>query len=122
MHELAPIQIRGITIDPRKWKVSIDGVVVPLTSCQLRLLHLLASNAGRVLTRRQIIERIHGPDHEVTEHSVDVEVLALRKKLGSRRDVIQTKRGVGYYFDGQEHDGGACDTETVRRPNGTVRR
>lgn len=94
--DMTLIQIHGITIDPVKWKVVAGGEPIVLTVYQFRLLHLLATNAGRIFTRRQIIEHIHGPDQNVGEHSVDVEVLALRKKLGDHGCLIQTERGVGY--------------------------
>lgn len=82
MDNLAPVQIHGITIDAAKWKVLVEGVPVSLTSYQFRLLHFLASNAGRTLTRQQIIEHIHGLDYPVSERSVNVQVLALRRRLG----------------------------------------
>jgi len=100
MDKLAPLEIHGIIIDSRKWKVFVDNVEIPVTSYQFRLLHLLASNAGRILTRQQIIEHIHGPDHEVKEHTVNVEILSLRRRLGDHGHLIHTKRGVGYYFQG----------------------
>lgn len=95
---LAPVQIHGITIDPVKWKVFVEGVPVSLSSHQFRLLHFLASNAGRTLTRQQIIEAIHGLDCTVSEHSVNVQVFAIRRMLGDRGNLIQTERGVGYRF------------------------
>jgi DNA-binding response OmpR family regulator len=100
MEALALIELHGIAIDPRKWTVVVEGAVISLTSFQFRLLHLLAKNAGKVLSRRQIAGRIYGPDHEVevTEHSINVEICALRKKLGDHAQLIETKRGVGYCF------------------------
>lgn len=95
---LAPVQIHGIVIDPVKWRAFVDGVPISLTSHQFRLLHFLASNAGRTLTRQQIIECIHGWDAPVSEHSVSVHVFALRKILGDHGNLIQTERGVGYRF------------------------
>ncbi len=98
MDNLAPVQIHGITIDAAKWKVLVEGVPVSLTSYQFRLLHFLASNAGRTLTRQQIIEHIHGLDYPVSERSVNVQVLALRRRLGDLGRLIETERGVGYRF------------------------
>ena len=100
MNDVASVQIHGIAIDPAKWKVLVEGVPVPLTSDQFRLLHFLASNAGRTLTRQRIIEAIHGLDCPVSEHSVDVQVFALRRMLGDHGNLIETERGVGYRFRG----------------------
>ena len=80
---LALIQIHGIVIDPAKWEVLVEGKPLSLTSNQFRLQHFLASNAGKVFTRQRIIEAVHGPDYAVTEKSVDVQMVELRKKMGS---------------------------------------
>ena len=93
-----PIQIHGIAIDLAKWEAFIEGKPISLTSNEFRLLHLLASNPDRVFTRQQIINAVHGPDHPVTEHSVDVQMVALRRKLGEHGNLIQTEHGVGYRF------------------------
>jgi two-component system phosphate regulon response regulator PhoB len=99
---LIPIQIHGIAIDPAKWRVLVKGVPISLTSHQFRLLHFLASHAGRTFTRQQIIEGIHGLDYPVSEHSVEVQVCALRRILGDRGNLIQTKHGVGYRFQREQ--------------------
>ena len=96
--KLTLVQIHGITIDPGKWRVLVEGVPISLTSHQFKILHFLASNAGRTLTRQQIIEAIHGLDSTVSEHSVNVQVFALRKMLGDHGNLIRTERGVGYRF------------------------
>ena len=93
-----PIQIHGIVIDPAKWEVLVEGKPLSLTSNQFRLLHFLAGNAGKVFTRQRIIEAVHGPDYAVTERSVDVQMVELRKKLGNLGTLIQTERGVGFRF------------------------
>ena len=95
---LAFVQIHGIVIDPAKWEVLVEGKPLSLTSNQFRLLHFLASNAGKVCTRQRIIEAVHGPDYAVTERSVDVQMVELRKKLGNLGTLIQTERGVGFRF------------------------
>ncbi len=94
----APVQTHGITIDPAKWTVLVEGVPISLTSHQFRVLYYLARNAGKTLTRQQIIEAIHGLDSTVSEHSVNAQVFALRRVLGDHRNLIQTERGVGYRF------------------------
>ena len=93
-----PIQIHGIVIDPMKWEVLVDGTPTSLTSTQFRLLHYLARNAGQVFTRQQIIEAVHGPNYAVSEGSVDVLIVKLRRALGNLGTLIQTERGVGFRF------------------------
>jgi two-component system phosphate regulon response regulator PhoB len=53
---------------------------------------------GVVFTRDQIVEGVHGDDYPVTDRSVDVQVVGLRKKLGDYGAYIETVRGVGYRF------------------------
>jgi two-component system phosphate regulon response regulator PhoB len=95
---LALIQIHGIVIDPAKWEVFVEGKPLSLTSNQFRLLYFLASNAGKVFTRQRIIEAVHGPDYAVTEKSVDVQMVELRRRLGNLGTLIQTERGIGFRF------------------------
>jgi two-component system phosphate regulon response regulator PhoB len=69
-----------------------------MTATELRILHHLASRPGWVLTRDQIIDAVRGQDYAVTDRAVDVQIVGIRKKLGSRADLIETVRGVGYRF------------------------
>ena len=55
---------------------------------------------GVVFTRNQIVDGVHGDDYPVTDRSVDVQVVGLRKKLGPYGVYIETVRGVGYRFKG----------------------
>ena len=57
-----------------------------------------ARRPGWVFTRYQIVDAVHGVDHAVTERSVDVQIVGLRKKLGDAGEYIETVRGVGYRF------------------------
>jgi two-component system phosphate regulon response regulator PhoB len=59
------------------------------------------SNPDIVFTRQKIINAIRGPDYPVTDRSVDVQILGLRKKLKDSGDMIETIRGVGYRFKTQ---------------------
>lgn len=93
------LQINEINIDPEKHEVKIGSDTVELTSTEFKLLHLLARRPGKVLTRSQIVDGVHGDDYPVTERSVDVQIVGLRKKLGKiADDYIETVRGVGYRF------------------------
>ena len=59
---------------------------------------MLASRPGWVFTRAQIVDAVRGSDYHVTERSVDVHVVGLRRKLGEHGDLVETVRGVGYRF------------------------
>ncbi|MGQ9688711.1 MAG: response regulator [Desulfobaccales bacterium] len=93
-----PIGIHGILIHPGRHEVVIAGEVVDLTATEFRLLHLLARRPGWVFTRAQIVQGVHGDDYPVSDRSVDVQVVGLRKKLGPAGHFIETVRGVGYRF------------------------
>ena len=67
-----------------------------LFATEFALLKHFLSNPDIVFSRNQIIAAIHGPDYPVTDRSVDVQILGLRKKLGNAGDRIETIRGVGY--------------------------
>jgi two-component system phosphate regulon response regulator PhoB len=69
-----------------------------LFATEFSLLKHFLSNPEIVFSRNQIIAAIHGPDYPVTDRSVDVQILGLRKKLGKAGDMIETIRGVGYRF------------------------
>ncbi|HPD46012.1 MAG TPA: response regulator [Anaerohalosphaeraceae bacterium] len=87
-----------LEIDPGRHRVAVKGESVDLTSTEFKLLHYLAQRAGWVFTRYQIVDAVHGSDYPVTDRSVDVQIVGLRKKLGSAGDYIETVRGVGYRF------------------------
>jgi two-component system phosphate regulon response regulator PhoB len=92
------IRAEEILIDTRKHVVQINGNSIDLTFSEFRLLQLLAERPGWVFSRYQIVDALRGEDYPVTERSVDVQVVGLRKKLGSAGKYIQTVRGVGYRF------------------------
>lgn len=90
------ITIHGITIDVSRHEVSVDGAPVSLSATEFAILEFLARNPGWVFSRNKIIDSVKGKDYPVTERSVDVQILGLRKKLGDYGKCIQTVRGVGY--------------------------
>jgi two-component system phosphate regulon response regulator PhoB len=98
----APVHIHDIEINPGRHEVLIKGKPVEMTFSELRILHLLASRPGWVLTREQIVDAVRGEDYAVTDRVVDVQIVGIRRKLGSRADYIETVRGVGYRFKEQE--------------------
>jgi two-component system, OmpR family, alkaline phosphatase synthesis response regulator PhoP len=78
--------------------VTIGETPVKLTLTEFRILQFLANRPGWVFTRNQIVQAVHGSDYPVTERSVDVQIVGLRKKLGPAGDTIETVRGIGYRF------------------------
>jgi two-component system phosphate regulon response regulator PhoB len=94
----AMIRIHDIVINPGRHEVLVKGKPVELTFTELRILHFLAGRPGWVMTRQQIVDAVRGEDYAVTDRSVDVQIVGLRKKLGPRADCIETVRGVGYRF------------------------
>ncbi len=96
--ESAPIRVGVLVLRPDQREVSLDGTAVDLTRSEFDLLALLARRPGRVFTRAQVVDALHGPGYPVTDRSVDVHVVSLRKKLGAHGERIETVRGVGYRF------------------------
>lgn len=87
-----------IRMDINRHEVTVAGDRVDLTSSEFSLLKVLMNRPGWVYTRNQIVCAVHGDDYPVTNRSVDVMVLGLRRKLGDSGKLIQTVRGVGYRF------------------------
>jgi len=87
-----------LTIDLRRHQVFIEESPVDLTSTEFRVLVFLARRPGWVYTRQQILDGVHGDKYAITDRAVDVQVVGLRKKLGSAGRYIETVRGVGYRF------------------------
>jgi two-component system, OmpR family, alkaline phosphatase synthesis response regulator PhoP len=96
--ESAPLTIHDLVIHPGRHEVLVQNQPVDLTVTEFRLLHMLARRPGWVFTRTQIVNGVHGEDYPVSDRSVDVQVVGLRKKLGVGGDYIETVRGVGYRF------------------------
>jgi two-component system, OmpR family, alkaline phosphatase synthesis response regulator PhoP len=92
------VVIHDLEINPGRHEVLLKGKPLEMTFCELRILHLLATRPGWVMTRDQIIDGVRGQDYAVTDRSVDVQIVGIRKKLGARADYIETMRGVGYRF------------------------
>ncbi|MCC7495817.1 MAG: response regulator transcription factor [Fimbriimonadaceae bacterium] len=92
------IRLHDLVIDPGRHEVTVGGAAVDLTFTEFRILHLLARRPGWVFTRAQVIEEVRGEEYPVTDRSVDVHMVALRRKLGENGKYVETVRGVGYRF------------------------
>jgi two-component system phosphate regulon response regulator PhoB len=96
--EDAAIRIHDLSIHPGRHEVIVSGKTVQLTFTEFEILHFLAKRPGWVFTRNQIVDAVRGDDYFVTDRSVDVQIVGLRKKLGTAGSYIETVRGVGYRF------------------------
>ncbi len=92
------IRMGELTIHPGRHEVMIQDQPVDLTVTEFQILHYLAKRPGWVATRSQIVDAVRGIGYAVTDRSVDVQIVGLRKKIGKYSHWIQTVRGVGYKF------------------------
>jgi len=95
------LRVRQLTIHPGRHEVLAGDVPVNLTATEFRILVFLARRPGWVFTRQQIVDAAQGDDvyvadRFVTDRSVDVHIVSLRRKLGPCGAYIETVRGVGY--------------------------
>lgn len=96
-----------IRICPLSHKVYKNGKSLVLTASEFGLLHFMVQYPGQVFSRQKIITTLKGDDYPVTERSIDVLVLSLRRKLEEAEgipDLIETLRGVGYRLKDVEED------------------
>lgn len=90
------LNVSGISMDISRHRVEIDGEDIDLSSTEFDILKTLMSSPGWVFSRNQIIDAVKGSNYPVTQRSVDVQILGLRKKLGEKGQYVETVRGVGY--------------------------
>ena len=97
----ARIRVHDLLIDVSRHEVFVDDTLVSLSATEFAILEFLARNPGWVFSRHRIIDAVKGQDYPVTERSVDVQILGLRRKLGEHGKHIETVRGVGYRLAGE---------------------
>ena len=87
-----------LSLDAEGWTARWDGAEVALTVSEFNLLKALAGAPGRILSRDQLIDQIHGPGFAITDRTIDSHIRNLRRKFaeGGGHDVVETKAGVGY--------------------------
>jgi two-component system OmpR family response regulator len=91
-----------LTLDAEGWTAHWAGAEVPLTVSEFNLLKALAAARGRILSRDQLIDQIHGPGFAITDRTIDSHIRNLRRKFAEAGgyDVVETKAGVGYRLGG----------------------
>jgi len=98
----ALLSIRGLVVDVQRHRVSLDGRELDMPLREFDLLELLMRHAGRVLTRRQIIDSVWGADYFGDTKTLDVHIRRLRAKIEAdpaRPTRLVTLRGLGYRME-----------------------
>ena len=85
-----------LVVDAGRHEVSWKGKPVVLTAAEFRILRFLAKSPGRVFGRSEILDGAFDRDAAVTDRTIDVHVMAVRKKLGKGGAMLETVRGFGY--------------------------
>ncbi len=94
--------VQGIRMDVDRHQVSVNGIPVSLPLKEFELLEFLMRNAGRVLTRIQLIDRVWGSDYVGDTKTLDVHIKRIRAKIETdpaNPKIIQTVRGLGYKME-----------------------
>ena len=100
--ESGVITVQGIRMDIDRHQVSVNGIPVSLPLKEFELLEFLMRNAGRVLTRIQLIDRVWGSDYVGDTKTLDVHIKRIRAKIEvdpANPKIIQTVRGLGYKME-----------------------
>lgn len=87
-----------LSLDPESWRAHWQGTEVPLTVTEFSMLRALAARPGKVFTRDEIIDRLHGPGFAVTDRTIDSHIRNLRAKFAAvgAETLIETRAGIGY--------------------------
>ena len=96
------IMFGDFLIDLERYIVKKKEKLISLTLSEFGILRRMLLNRGKVLTRNQLLDELQSEDVFVVDRNIDVHIAALRKKLGPRFDFIETVRGVGYRFRGDD--------------------
>ncbi|MEX1032877.1 MAG: phosphate regulon transcriptional regulator PhoB [Cellvibrionaceae bacterium] len=101
--EAAPLQVKGLCLDPASHRVTINDHPVRIGPTEYRLLEFFLTHQERVYTRGQLLDHVWGGNVYVEERTVDVHIRRLRKALAldGHERYVQTVRGTGYRFSTQ---------------------
>lgn len=100
-----PIEVNGLRLDPTTHRVTGNQKTIDLGPTEFRLLHFFMTNAERVHTRSQLLDKVWGDRVFVEDRTVDVHIRRLRNALSvsGHEDLIQTVRGAGYRLSSQSN-------------------
>jgi two-component system response regulator RegX3 len=94
-------RVGGVTVDVPKMRIDVNGDEIDLTPTEFQLVAVMAAQPGRVFTRGQLLDALHGVSFESYERAVDAHIKNIRRKFGSQPrnpQHILTVHGVGYKF------------------------
>ena len=95
----AVVKAGQISLDLEKHEVKVKDKVVELTATEFKILEILASKKGKVMSREQLLDNLWGGEKFVIDRTIDVHVKHLRTKLGAAGKAIKNIRGVGYKIE-----------------------
>ena len=98
------IKLGKLLIDKNNYEVFVDGYAIRMTLTEFKILTILSSHPGKVFSRDQLLSQINDNHITVIDRNIDVHIRALRKKLGTEKELIQTVRGVGYKCQDKGND------------------
>ena len=84
------VSIDELVIDINRHEVKLEGKIIVLTAMEFKLLHVLASNPGRVFTRENLLNHVSSDDTFIIDRNIDVHIRSIRKKLDKHRELIET--------------------------------
>ncbi|OGI47022.1 MAG: DNA-binding response regulator [Candidatus Muproteobacteria bacterium RBG_16_65_34] len=96
------LRVGPLELDPAAHRVSFRGQEIEIPPREFALLHELMRNAGRVLSREQLVQRLYAWGEEVESNAIEVHIHHLRRRLAP--ELIRTVRGVGYLMPRAQHD------------------
>jgi two-component system OmpR family response regulator len=101
----AVVQVGDLVVDPASRRAARGGVEIDLSAREFDILHLLASHAGRVVTRLAILDEVWDGETDLRSNVIDVHLASIRAKIDRAfgTDTITTVRGVGYRVDPPDH-------------------
>jgi two-component system phosphate regulon response regulator PhoB len=98
MADQGELVVNGISIDPSRHRVLVNGKLIHLTSIEFKLLQTLVVRRGRVQSRERLLNEVWGYEALIDTRTVDTHVRRLRAKLGKQGDAVETVRSFGYRF------------------------
>lgn len=88
----------GLSLNYERFESKSDGISIPLTISEFKILFVLLKRSGLVVSREHL-KKVVAPNHTIIDRNVDVHVRAIRRKLGLKGSFIRTVRGLGYRWD-----------------------
>jgi DNA-binding response OmpR family regulator len=93
------VKLGRLALDSAGQRVMLDGEALELSAGEFRVLEMLMTRSGRVISKEALIQRLYGWDREVRKNAVEIFVHRVRKKLRSAGVNIRTVRGLGYLLE-----------------------